>query len=369
MSLHVLADHMASKGRNGDSMLVHMTPGEVAGLHALALKHGGSLTINPDTGLPEASFLKSLLPMIAGFALGPAGFGLVSSGLAAGAVVGGVTGLATGSLSKGLMAGLGAYGGFGIGESLSGLGAAELAKERIGEQIPTYMGDPAAYTNEVNAVRDRYLDAANTKVFSPMDKLSAGFSSATASPTDALAFAKNNFKPLAAAAAPIMADMMVPTTTKAPTPTDTGYIRQKIWDGRQFVDVGPVKASDWGGRNYSAKDGGIVALAAGGAGTDAVAGAGAIIPPDITSVEDLYTRVLGRAPDTEGLAFWKKGFGDTIDPNEIASFKTAAQAELAKRTAPEQQILAPNLVNTTGTAAPATTVNDLYTSILGRTVW
>ena len=65
MSLHVLADHMASKGRNGDSMLVHMTPGEVAGLHALAAKHGGSLTTNPDTGLPEANFLKSLLPMIA----------------------------------------------------------------------------------------------------------------------------------------------------------------------------------------------------------------------------------------------------------------------------------------------------------------
>jgi hypothetical protein len=52
MSLHVLADHMASKGRGPDSMLVHMSPREVAGLHALALKHGGSLTVNPDTGLP-----------------------------------------------------------------------------------------------------------------------------------------------------------------------------------------------------------------------------------------------------------------------------------------------------------------------------
>jgi len=57
MSLAVLADHMASKGRNGDTMLVHMAPEEVAGLHALALKHGGSLTINPETGLPEAVFL------------------------------------------------------------------------------------------------------------------------------------------------------------------------------------------------------------------------------------------------------------------------------------------------------------------------
>jgi len=137
MSLHALATNMASKGRNGDSMLVHMTPGEVHGLQALAMKHGGSLTVNPDTGLPEANFLKSLLPMLAGFALGPAGFGLVSSGLTAGAIVGGVTGLATGSLSKGLMAGLGAYGGFGIGESLAGLGAAEMSAGSISSQMPT----------------------------------------------------------------------------------------------------------------------------------------------------------------------------------------------------------------------------------------
>ena len=46
MSLAVLADHLARQGRNGDTMLVHMTPKEVAGLHALALSHGGSLTIN-----------------------------------------------------------------------------------------------------------------------------------------------------------------------------------------------------------------------------------------------------------------------------------------------------------------------------------
>ena len=49
-------------------MLVHMAPQEVAGLQSLALAHGGSLTINPDTGLPEAGFLKKLLPMLAGAA-------------------------------------------------------------------------------------------------------------------------------------------------------------------------------------------------------------------------------------------------------------------------------------------------------------
>ena len=380
MSLHALATNMASKGRNGDSMLVHMTPGEVHGLQALAMKHGGSLTVNPDTGLPEANFLKSLLPMLAGFALGPAGFGLVSSGLTAGAIVGGVTGLATGSLSKGLMAGLGAYGGFGIGESLAGLGAAEMSAGSISSQMPTLAEGATqaqidAYAQQVNALRSQTLASANAPGAIPsMDKLSAGFSSATASPTDALAFAKDNFKPLAAAAAPIMADMMVPTTTKASSPTDTGYIRQKIWDGRQFVDVGPVKASDWGsrnfsdvftGRNYNAKDGGIVALAGGGV-AHYEDGGGVTAAPAINSVEDLYTQVLGRAPDAGGLAYWQQGFGDTIDANEIASFKQAAQAELANRSAPEQQILAPNLVNTGGGAPAAASVSDLYQSILGR---
>jgi hypothetical protein len=271
MSLHVLANHMASKGRDGDSMLVHMTPGEVHGLQALAMKHGGSLTINPDTGLPEANFLKSLLPMIAGFALGPAGFGLVSSAMGAGAVVGGLTGIATGSLSKGLMAGLGAYGGFGIGESLTGLGAGELAKEHISTKLPAYMGDPAAYATEVNAVRDSYLNAAKTNAFTPMEKLSAGFSSATASPMDALNFAKDNKLALGMAAAPIAADMMVPTTTKAPSPMAPGRIREKRWNGQYFEDVANTDAAVYNesGRNFSDlyrgyNNGGIVALANGG---------------------------------------------------------------------------------------------------------
>jgi hypothetical protein len=51
------AQGLAALGRGPDTMLVHMAPQEVAGLQALALKHGGSLTINPETGLPEAGFL------------------------------------------------------------------------------------------------------------------------------------------------------------------------------------------------------------------------------------------------------------------------------------------------------------------------
>ena len=278
MSLHALATDMASKGRNGDSMLVHMTPGEVHGLQALAMKHGGSLTINPDTGLPEANFLKSILPILAGFALGPAGMGIAFGGLSsaasAGLLVGGVTGLATGSLSKGLMAGLGAYGGAGLGGGLSDLGAGELAREQISANMPTLaegatQAQIADYTKQVNDLRTAGLQGASQL---PMaDKLSAGFSSAMASPTDALAFAKQNMMPLGAAAAPIVADMMVPTTTKMAPVQSPGRIREKRWDGRQFVDVASTDAGVYNtsGRNFSDlyrgyNNGGIVALAKGG---------------------------------------------------------------------------------------------------------
>jgi hypothetical protein len=44
MSLQAAAHHLASKGRGEDSLLVHMTPGEVSGLQSLAMAHGGSHT-------------------------------------------------------------------------------------------------------------------------------------------------------------------------------------------------------------------------------------------------------------------------------------------------------------------------------------
>ena len=125
MSLHALANNMAAQGRGPDSTLVHMSPQEVDGLQALAMRHGGSLTINPQTGLPEAGFLSSILPLIAGIGLTAMG---MPAGMAA-LTVGGGTALVTGDLKKGLMAGLGAYGGAGLAESLIGSGAAGLAPE------------------------------------------------------------------------------------------------------------------------------------------------------------------------------------------------------------------------------------------------
>jgi len=101
------AQQLASRGRGGDSMLVHMTPGEVQGLQSLAEQMGGSLTINPQTGLPEANFFKKILPIAA--TLVGAYFGVP---IPVGAALYGVgTAIGTGSVEKGLAAGLYAYGG------------------------------------------------------------------------------------------------------------------------------------------------------------------------------------------------------------------------------------------------------------------
>ncbi len=123
MSLQIAAQHLASRGRGPDTQLVHMAPQEVAGLHALAKAHGGALTTNPDTGLPEAGFLSNILPMVIGAGLTVASGGALTPLMAAG-ITGAGYGVATGSLQKGLMAGLGAFGGAGLAGGLTAAGAA-----------------------------------------------------------------------------------------------------------------------------------------------------------------------------------------------------------------------------------------------------
>lgn len=148
MSLHDIAKQVQSKGRDEDTVLIHMTPGEVNGLQQLAMAHGGSLTINPETGLPEAGFLKKLLPMIAGAALAATGIGAPMAALLVG---GGSTGLGLakgkglgGSLTQGLMAGLGAYGGASMAAGF-GVGAAgQTATKAVGEKAVAEAAKTAA---------------------------------------------------------------------------------------------------------------------------------------------------------------------------------------------------------------------------------
>ena len=129
--LHNTAYYLKGKGRAGDTELVHMTKGEVKGLQALALAHGGSLTINPDTGLPEANFLKRALPTIAGVAVGA----MTMNPMLGSAVAGGLTMATGGSLIQGLMAGVGAYGGAGMVSGLAEAGATQIAAETASQTV------------------------------------------------------------------------------------------------------------------------------------------------------------------------------------------------------------------------------------------
>jgi len=120
-----MAQELQSQGRGEDTMLVHMTPGEVNSLQGLAMAHGGSLTINPETGLPEAGFLKKLLPTLLGVGLNfiPGVGPLMAAGLvAAGSVA------KTGSLKKGLLAGLQAYGGASLAGGLAPAATGTVSK-------------------------------------------------------------------------------------------------------------------------------------------------------------------------------------------------------------------------------------------------
>jgi hypothetical protein len=125
MGLHNTAHYLKSKGRGNDTMLVHMTPGEVKGLQAIALRHGGSLTINPDTGLPEAGFLENILPVVAA-----AGLTYLTAGAAAPALAGALgtagMGAAAATTAGGILAGAGA------GALISG-GTAALQGKDVGQ--------------------------------------------------------------------------------------------------------------------------------------------------------------------------------------------------------------------------------------------
>ena len=89
MSLKHVAKHLTEQGRGPDDHLVHMSGREVAGLQALAMAHGGSLTINPKTGLPEAGFLDDVLPALAvgaGLYFGAGALGMLGEAGAASSV-------------------------------------------------------------------------------------------------------------------------------------------------------------------------------------------------------------------------------------------------------------------------------------------
>ena len=124
------AQGLASFGRYGDNILVHMNPEELEGLASL-----GQITYNPVTGLPEAFSLKGIFKAvrkIAPIALAiaaPYAFGATTAlGIGASTAFGSFAGnLIAGAkpgdaLKQGLLSGLFAGGGAYLGGAASGLG-------------------------------------------------------------------------------------------------------------------------------------------------------------------------------------------------------------------------------------------------------
>jgi hypothetical protein len=182
-----------------------MTKGEIKSLQGLALAGGGSLSINPDTGLVEASFLKRMLPTIAGIGLNMM---FPGSGALIGAGIGAFETARTGDIGKGLMAGLGAYGGANIAQGLSTAATAGTTADAA--NLANYAqagGDTTAGMVAATPAPTFTQNAANTF---------QGLKDVTGSGQAAMNFGKQNLMNIGAAAAPMVAGAMTPETGPIP---------------------------------------------------------------------------------------------------------------------------------------------------------
>lgn len=234
MSLHNLAKELEKSGRGKDQMLVHMTPREVAGLQAIAKAHGGSLTVNPDTGLVEAGFLDnllpSLLPTIAGVALASTGIGAPAAAM----LIGGGTALATGSVEKGLMAGLGAYGGADIGGSLA-------------QNATTQAATNAAQSGVIPGV----TDAAGTQGLAGGVSSSANINPTALTDASTAATTQTPYGPTASPGTPqvspsVTAAQTGTTATATGTPNPKAFTWDQLKSGYANTDVSKFVGDNYG---------------------------------------------------------------------------------------------------------------------------
>ncbi len=300
MSLQLLAKQMEAKGRDGDSVLVHMTPEEVAGLQKLAESAGGSLSVNPETGLVEANFLKRMLPTLVGVGVGM--FAGPMAGAAAGAAVGGYQAkrndqdVAMGAL----MGGLGGYGGASLG---AGLGAAG------------------------NAAASQAATAANPAFMGPMPGAAGGFEAAQAGLSGLGTEAgRGAFMSQVGGGAGLISDvgmaatpLMAPGKMEAPeeipvddemyyteyNPGQTGQRSSTSTEARQFsggyAPMEKIKASEYAdrrNRRYAA-EGGLMSLAEGGA-TDAAPADAGIAGGMSGASKAAFDYLMGRSASSSG---------------------------------------------------------------------
>jgi len=162
MAYNQTAKGISALGRKGDDTLLHVNKEELAGLQSLL----GPISVNPETGLPEAFAWKDVLTTgligIAGALTGGAGAAalgggaLTGIGLGAGqgALIGGALssaegkGFGSGALGGALSGGLGGYGGVGSFDA-AGAGLDTAGKAGLGKSVA---GTSDAITNVSNGV-------------------------------------------------------------------------------------------------------------------------------------------------------------------------------------------------------------------------
>jgi len=314
---------MSARGRGPDSTLVHMSPREVEGLQKLAVANGTSLTINPDTGLPEAFSLQDLLPTLIGGAATYLTGGAITPLMAA-LGTGAVTALTSKDLGKGLMAGLGAYGGAGITQGLMGLGTGALSAE-AGAAASQGLEGVAADQAAEQAIKTRLADASN------FDTLSAGASKAMSDPMGAVkalggGSAGKGFATLAGAISPLLAGETgntVQTVTKRPS---TAVIRPYRYDNmsQTFEEGTP----------YAAANGGLMGLAHGGAVRRFNGETGSAVNPFDPNANFMASN----GPDARTLAYINERFGTN---NTTANTTTNAGEGFAATPTPVATAAAP----------------------------
>jgi len=229
------------------------------------MAHGGTLTINPETGLPEAGFLDSILPTLLGGAATFFSGGTITPFMAA-LGVGGLTALTSKDLGKGLMAGLGAYGGSGIMEGLAGFGTGALSAEAGGAAINAAGVNPLSFEADQIAQNAIAPKIANASYY---DKIAAGASKAMSEPMNALSAIGGGSKLKGAAmlGAPLLSAISSQDQTSVPTAEqikfDPRYANINI--SRQQLpyqpDTGGSKERRYFGNTYVTQyaDGGAVA--------------------------------------------------------------------------------------------------------------
>lgn len=258
---------MSAQGRGPDSTLVHMSPRELSGLQSLAMAHGGTLTINPETGLPEAGFLDSILPTLLGGAATFFSGGTITPFMAA-LGVGGLTALTSKDLGKGLMAGLGAYGGAGIAGGLMNFGEAAIGAEAARGALPAGVdkfGADAIAFEPTQLAAEKAARAGATN----FDRLSRGVTEGFKNPMGAFSAIGGGSKLQGAAmlGAPLLSALSTQDQTSVPTAEqikfDPRYANINI--SRQQLpyqpDTGGSKERRYFGNTYVTQyaDGGAVA--------------------------------------------------------------------------------------------------------------